>query len=63
MSDDFDKKAIKEALKGPDWGFMLNGAFRKLPKEPLLLGGFEPPCDVIMPSGEIRHVIVDPTLG
>lgn len=45
-----------------DWGFMLGDTFRKLPVEPLLLAGLgPPPFDVELPTGEIRHVISDPS--
>jgi hypothetical protein len=44
------------------WGFLSGDLFVRLPKQPLLLGGYgPPPFDVKMPSGETRHVIYDPT--
>lgn len=40
------------------WGWMEDGVFRPLPRWP----GWEgvPPCDVTLPSGEVRHVIWQP---
>ena len=48
---------------GKVWGFLLaDGSFRQLPKRPLLLAGFtRAPFDVQMPSGEMRHVVEQPT--
>jgi hypothetical protein len=58
---DHDAKVDSELLAGPDWGWMLGDRFRALPKRPLILAGFRaPPFDVRMPSGETRHVILDP---
>lgn len=46
---------------GPRWGFMSDGRFIPLPKQPLLLAGFtKPPFDVVLPTGFTRHVIEEP---
>ena len=58
-SDDEDLRIEDD---GKVWGFMLNGAFRRLPKPPLLMGNFgRPPFDVTLPTGEVRHIIEAPT--
>lgn len=46
----------------PRWGYINEaGVFVPLPKQPLILGGFKPPCDVTLPSGEVRRVVLEPT--
>ena len=43
------------------WGYINEaGWFIPLPKQPLVLGNYTPPCDVMMPNGKIRHVIEQP---
>ena len=45
------------------WGFMIDGEFILLPKQPLLLAGFiQPPFDVELPSGQTRHIIERPEI-
>jgi hypothetical protein len=45
------------------WGWLCNGTWRALPKEPMLLGGLgPPPFSVELPSGEMRHVLHEPSL-
>lgn len=46
----------------PRWGYInAMGVFIPLPKQPMIDAGLtEPPFDVQTPSGEIRHVVVDP---
>lgn len=46
---------------GFDWGWMECGAWRKLPKQPMLLADLgPPPFDVTLPSGEVRMIIHAP---
>ena len=47
-----------------DWGMMVGDRFVKLPKLPMLKGGYNnPPFDVTMPDGSIRHIIERPDDG
>lgn len=53
-----DREIIQHPTK---WGFMDEaGIFRVLPKAPLVLGAYTPPCDVTLPDGRVRHVIEQP---
>lgn len=52
-----DREVIQNGIV---WGFMLEDQFVPLPKAPLVLGGYEAPCDVTLPDGRVRHVIVKP---
>jgi hypothetical protein len=47
---------------GLPWGYITHdGAWRPLPKTPMLLAELgPPPFDVKLPSGEIRHVVHKP---
>jgi hypothetical protein len=47
---------------GKVWGrVMPDGSFHVLPKAPMLLAGLgPPPFDVVLPDGQIRHVIEKP---
>jgi hypothetical protein len=62
--DDELREKLSDASRddGRVWGFLLdNGIFIRLPKTPLLLAGLgPPPFDVILPSGETRHVVHQP---
>lgn len=50
-----DREIIND---GTIWGFVdAAGMFNALPKAPLVQGGFTPPCDVTLPSGDVRHVV------
>lgn len=43
------------------WGFMVDGTFVPVPREPLELGGLgPPPFDVRLPSGEMRRIVEGP---
>ena len=43
------------------WGFIENGEFVMLPKQPMITAELgPPPFDVTLPSGELRHVIEEP---
>lgn len=45
---------------GLPWGFLEDGAWRELPKQPMLLAGLgPPPFVVVLPSGP-RHVVHQP---
>jgi hypothetical protein len=47
-----------------DWGMMVGNRFVQLPKLPMLKGGYNnPPFDVTMPDGSIRHIIERPDDG
>lgn len=52
----------REIIQNPTrWGYLNDaGSFIPLPKAPLVLGAYYPPCDVILPNGRIRHVIEEP---
>lgn len=44
-----------------DWGMMEENVFLKLPKLPMERAGYKnPPFDVLMPDGKIRHIIERP---
>lgn len=59
---DWAAMSDREKLEGPAWGYVRDGVFHPLPKTPLVLGGYpRPPFDVTLSSGEVRHVISDPT--
>jgi hypothetical protein len=46
---------------GSIWGFIEEGAFVSLPKRPMVLANMgPPPFDVTLPSGEVRHIILEP---
>lgn len=47
---------------GRPWGFITaDGAWRELPKTPLLLAGLgPPPFRVTLPSGNVREVVHQP---
>lgn len=46
---------------GRPWGHMEDGKWRLLPKLPMTRGALgPPPFSVVLPSGEVRHVIHDP---
>jgi hypothetical protein len=64
MSENAREAAEKAAaLAKEEWGFIAgDGVFVPLPKLPLLLAGFhDPPFAVILPGGDVRHIIVRPT--
>lgn len=47
---------------GKPWGWIDRGQFVPLPKIPLLRNRLgPPPFDVTLPSGEVRHVVHDPS--
>jgi hypothetical protein len=52
-----DREVIQNGIV---WGYMSGETFIPLPKAPLVLGGYEAPCDVTLPDGRVRHVIVKP---
>lgn len=61
MAKEVEDRAWDDTDDGRRWGYMLDGAFRPIPKPPLLLGHFgPPPFSVTLPSGAIRHVVHDP---
>lgn len=46
---------------GRPWGFLEDGAWILLPKQPLLLAGLgPPPFSVTLPDGRVRHVVHRP---
>jgi hypothetical protein len=49
---------------GQPWGFIDEaGVWHRLPKTPMLLSALgPPPFDVVLPSGDIRHVVHEPKL-
>ncbi len=45
------------------WGVVEDGAFRAIPKRPMLLAGLgPPPFDVKRPDGVILHIVEAPTV-
>lgn len=49
---------------GVDWGFVVGDQFVVIPKPPLRSGGFkQPPFNVTLPSGQVRHIIRRPENG
>lgn len=57
---EFKKRNFDDGLP---WGYIgKDGAWRPLPKTPMILAEMgPPPFDVTLPTGEIRHVIHEPT--
>ena len=64
MSEDRDAlQLIEDHDDGREWGWMgnLDGSWRKIPKVPLLLGGFgPPPFTVTLPDGSRRAIVHRP---
>jgi hypothetical protein len=53
-----------ETDDGLPWGWMCLGAWREIPKTPLLLGNYgPPPFAVTLPDGQVRHILHNPGLG
>lgn len=46
---------------GLPWGYLRDGIWIWLPKQPMVEAGFgPPPFNITLPSGEVRHVIHQP---
>ena len=49
---------------GLPWGYMNGAVWIQLPKQPLLLAQLgPPPFEVVLPSGQVRHVVHQPVSG
>jgi hypothetical protein len=63
-SQELEEYRVRETLfdDGKPWGWIgADGAWRALPKPPLIMAELgPPPFDVRLPSGEVRHVIHQP---